>query len=125
MSGYNFAGFFQSPRWAKKSASADSSDDGGRSQAKEYMLKARSRYQATNPNLKQIDDWYEILGLDSTASQGDIKKKYLKLALVLHPDRHGRTPVKSAEKILHGASSDWDLVRKAYATLGRAEERSR
>ena len=32
-------------------------------------------------------DYYEVLGLDKSASEDDIKQAYRKAALKLHPDR--------------------------------------
>lgn len=33
--------------------------------------------------------FYEILGLETTASDGEIKKAYRKLSLLTHPDKNG------------------------------------
>jgi DnaJ-class molecular chaperone len=123
-----FAGLFQSPRPKKKPVAA-AADDGGRAQAKEYMLRARSQYRAANGGVcKPIENWYQVLGLENTVSQAVVKKRYLKLALLLHPDRQGRTPIKGGvDKALeeYGASSDWNKVSKAYQMLGDVEDRKR
>ena len=38
------------------------------------------------------EDYYAILGIESDASQEDIRKAYLSLAKKLHPDRFPNDP---------------------------------
>lgn len=52
-------------------------------------------------------DYYEVLGVDKSASAGDIKSQYRKLALKFHPDRN-----KSAE-----AGEHFKEISEAYAVL--------
>lgn len=54
---------------------------------------------------------YEILELDSTASQRDIKNAYRRLAKKYHPDKKG------------GNSEMFDNVAKAYTVLGNLNDR--
>jgi molecular chaperone DnaJ len=58
-------------------------------------------------------DYYDILGLDHTASKDEIKKAYRKLALKYHPD-------KNKEK---GAEEKFKEISEAYAVLHDDEKR--
>ena len=58
-------------------------------------------------------DYYEVLGLDKSASAGDIKAQYRKLALKFHPDRN-----KSAE-----AGEHFKEISEAYAVLSDQQKR--
>ena len=60
-------------------------------------------------------DYYEVLGLDNSASDGDIKKSYRKAALKYHPDRNPDAP--SAEEKFKEAS-------EAYEVLSDSKKRS-
>ena len=61
-------------------------------------------------------DYYEVLGLDKSASDGDIKKAYRKLAKQYHPDRNKDNP--EAEEKIKEAS-------EAYAVLSDSDKKSR
>lgn len=58
-------------------------------------------------------DYYEILGLDKSASKSEIKKSYRKLALKYHPDKN-----KEA-----GAEEKFKEISEAYAVLHDDEKR--
>jgi curved DNA-binding protein len=62
----------------------------------------------------QKEDLYLILGVASTATEGEIKKAYRKLARELHPDKNKGN--KDAEE-------RFKKVSAAYAVLGNAEKR--
>jgi curved DNA-binding protein len=56
-------------------------------------------------------DYYNILGVDRSASQDDIKKAYRKLAAKHHPDRGGDT-------------AKFQEISAAYDTLGDLRKKS-
>lgn len=56
-------------------------------------------------------NYYQILGVDETASQDEIKRAYRKLAAINHPDRGGDT-------------SKFQEISQAYDTLGDPDKRS-
>ena len=60
-------------------------------------------------------DYYEILSVERTASDGEIKSAYRKLALQFHPDRNPDDP--QAEEKFKEAS-------EAYSVLSDAQKRA-
>jgi molecular chaperone DnaJ len=60
-------------------------------------------------------DYYEVLSVERTASEGEIKTAYRKLAMQYHPDRNPNNP--SAEEKFKECS-------EAYAVLSDAEKRA-
>lgn len=61
-------------------------------------------------------DYYKILGLDKKATLSDIKKKYKKLALKLHPDRTKGDKKKEEE---------FKKVSDAYSVIGDSKQKDR
>lgn len=59
-------------------------------------------------------DYYQVLGVEKTASQEEIKKAYRKLALKYHPDRN---------KDDKGAEEKFKELGEAYAVLSDPEKR--
>lgn len=62
------------------------------------------------------EEYYQVLGVDRSASQDDIKKAYRKMALKYHPDRNPGN--KEAEHIFKKAA-------EAYGVLGDTEKKRR
>jgi molecular chaperone DnaJ len=60
-------------------------------------------------------DYYEVLGVTRTASDGEIKSAYRKLALKYHPDRNPGD---------HTAEEKFKEAAEAYAILADADKRS-
>ena len=68
-------------------------------------------------------DFYEVLGVDKTANQQEIKKAYRKLAMKYHPDRNPDDP--AAEEKFKEASMAYEVLsddskRSAYDRMGHA-----
>jgi curved DNA-binding protein len=59
-------------------------------------------------------DYYKILGVQKSASAGDLKKAYRKLAMKYHPDRN------TGDK---GAEARFKEINEAYAVLSNPEKR--
>ncbi len=66
-------------------------------------------------------DYYEVLGVDKTASEDDIKKAYRKIAIKYHPDRNPGN--KEAEEKFKEAAEAYDVLhdpqkRQQYDQFG-------
>ncbi|KKY18885.1 putative er associated chaperone [Phaeomoniella chlamydospora] len=59
--------------------------------------------------------YYEILALEKTASDAEIKKAYRKLSLLTHPDKNG----------YEGADEAFKLVSRAFQVLSDSDKKSR
>lgn len=68
-------------------------------------------------------DYYEVLGVDRSASEGEIKKAYRKAAMTFHPDRNPDDP--DAETKFKEASEAYEVLsepqkRQLYDQFGHA-----
>lgn len=61
-------------------------------------------------------DYYDVLGISRTGTEGDIKSAYRKLALKYHPDRNPGN---------HDAEEKFKEAAEAYAVLADPEKRAR
>ncbi|KAL4798892.1 hypothetical protein BDV19DRAFT_339460 [Aspergillus venezuelensis] len=59
--------------------------------------------------------FYEILSLEKTATDSEVKKAYRKLSLVTHPDKNG----------YEGADEAFKMVSRAFQVLSDSDKRSR
>ena len=66
-------------------------------------------------------DYYEVLGVDKTASADDIKKAYRKKAMQYHPDRW----VNGTEKEKKDAEEKFKEAAEAYDVLSNPDKKSR
>jgi curved DNA-binding protein len=64
----------------------------------------------------EYKDYYQILGVERTASADEIKRQYRKLALKYHPDKNPDDP---------SAESRFKEINEAYEVLGDAEKRAK
>ncbi|MCM8811664.1 MAG: molecular chaperone DnaJ [Candidatus Omnitrophica bacterium] len=70
-------------------------------------------------------DYYEVLGVEKTASEEEIKKAFRRLAMKHHPDRHHETNKKEAEEKFKEISEAYEVLsdpkkRAAYDQYGHA-----
>ena len=61
-----------------------------------------------------MTDFYKTLGVDSHASEQDIKKAYRKLSMEMHPDRNPNPE----------AHEKFKQINEAYETLGDGDRRN-
>jgi DnaJ-class molecular chaperone len=61
-----------------------------------------------------MSSYYEILGVNESASQEEIKKAYRKLSLQYHPDRNNNSPESTAK---------FQSISEAYDTIGDEHKR--
>ncbi len=61
-------------------------------------------------------DYYEILGVERSASEEEIKKSYRKLAMQYHPDRNPGN--REAEEAFKEAAEAYERLERAAGLLG-------
>lgn len=66
-------------------------------------------------------DYYDLLGVEKTASENDIKKAYRKLAMKYHPDKYSN----ASEKEKKEAEEKFKEVNEAYQVLSDPDKRSK
>ncbi|KAK1295453.1 hypothetical protein QJS10_CPA16g00926 [Acorus calamus] len=91
--------------------------------AKKFALKAQTLYPALDGITQMLatldiyisaerkingeNDWYSILGANSSADEETVKKQYRKLALLLHPDKNKSIGAEGAFKLI---SEAWSVL---------------
>jgi DnaJ like chaperone protein len=63
-----------------------------------------------------VDDAYDILKVDSNASDAEIKKAYRALAIIYHPDKVsslGDEAIRQATESMKQINQAWELVKEA------------
>ncbi|XP_030011939.1 dnaJ homolog subfamily B member 12a [Sphaeramia orbicularis] len=88
---------------------SDTSGQGATDSAKSYTAEQLEAVR----KIKSCKDYYQILGVEKSASEDDLKKAYRKLALKFHPDKN-HAP---------GATEAFKAIGNAYAVLSNAEKR--
>jgi len=93
--------------------------------AASLLLPTLAEYQASRRTTRtfpvltlSLQDHYKILKLSNDCSQRDVKKAYIKLSLVWHPDKHA-DPQKKAV-----ANQEMVRVNAAYEVLSNTERRA-
>ncbi len=66
-------------------------------------------------------DYYDLLGVEKTASENDIKKAYRKLAMKYHPDKFSN----ASEKEKKEAEEKFKEVNEAYQVLSDPDKRAK
>ena len=74
----------------------------------------------TGRETQSVDSAYQVLGVDSTASDGDIKKTYRRLMNQHHPDKMvargmPEEMIKLATEKTQGIQKAWEVVREHRA----------
>lgn len=66
-------------------------------------------------------DYYDLLGVEKTASENDIKKAYRKLAMKYHPDKYSN----ASEKEKKEAEEKFKEINEAYQVLSDPDKKSK
>ncbi|KAI4300746.1 hypothetical protein L6164_034086 [Bauhinia variegata] len=80
-----------------------------------YKAEQEAEHQNRNQNSSEEKSLYEVLGVERTASQQEIKKAYHKLALRLHPDKNPGD---------EEAKEKFQQLQKVISILGDEEKRA-
>ncbi|XP_062453514.1 dnaJ homolog subfamily C member 14 [Rhea pennata] len=118
---------WRAPTWAPGGLRTDGlgdaapGPDGGSPSASSREEVARLLAMAEVPE-EELNP-FQVLGLEATASDAELKKAYRRLAMLVHPDKNEHPRAEEAFKVLRAA---WDIVsnpekRKEYEIKRMAE----
>ena len=62
---------------------------------------------------RNVDSDYKILGIDSTATDEEVKKAYRKMAISFHPDKVAQMGIEYQK----GAKEKFQKIQDAYENL--------
>lgn len=96
---------------ASSSSTEDESHQTGSNQKSPLLVDCEKAFGSNN--------LYNVLSLEKTASQSDIKKAYYRLSLKCHPDKLSNSDEKSKEDGKH----KFQLIGKIYSILSDEEKR--
>ncbi|WOL02473.1 hypothetical protein Cni_G11192 [Canna indica] len=71
------------------------------------MVSTLDVYIAAEKKINGENDWYEILSVNPSADEEELKKQYRKLALQLHPDKNKSIGAEGAFKLI---SEAWSVI---------------
>ncbi|OJJ03667.1 hypothetical protein ASPVEDRAFT_744919 [Aspergillus versicolor CBS 583.65] len=104
------------------SATASGADTGGSAKSRDHNQGSQDRKYTPDQKAAVLrirkcsaTAFYEILSVEKTATDGEIKKAYRKLSLVTHPDKNG----------YEGADEAFKMVSRAFQVLSDSEKRSK
>ncbi|PYH73873.1 J domain-containing protein [Aspergillus vadensis CBS 113365] len=104
------------------SATASGVDNGGSAKSREHNQGNQDRKYTPEQKAAVLrirkcsaTAYYEILSLEKSASDGEIKKAYRKLSLMTHPDKNG----------YEGADEAFKLVSRAFQVLSDPEKKAK
>ncbi|MBL0317994.1 MAG: J domain-containing protein [Alphaproteobacteria bacterium] len=69
------------------------------------------------PKAKEPSNYYEVLGVDEKATQGEIRKAYLKLSLKSHPDQFERNNPNASEEEKKNSEEKFKKISVSYKVL--------
>ncbi|KAL4785716.1 hypothetical protein BJX76DRAFT_323421 [Aspergillus varians] len=104
------------------SATSSGADTGGSAKSRDHNQGNQDRKYTTDQKAAVIrirkcnaTAFYEILSVEKTATDGEIKKAYRKLSLVTHPDKNG----------YDGADEAFKMVSRAFQILSDSDKRAK